>query len=70
MGDIVHLNIRGLKTESIRKNKILTIHNILGDHNTKILSLQETRLTDFGELPTCLKNLKHIYWFEITDKAS
>ena len=70
MGDIVHLNIRGLKTESIRKNKILTIHNILGDHNTKILSLQETRLADFGELPTCLKNLKHIYNISICEAPS
>jgi len=61
MGEIVHLNIRGLKTESLRQNKILLIKKILDNHYTKILSLQETRLKTFSDIPKSLRDLSHIY---------
>ena len=61
MGDIIQCNIRGLKTENLRGEKVDLILKILSDHNTKILNLQETRLTFSKHIQKELVHLRHIY---------
>lgn len=61
MGDIINYNVRGLKTVEIRQNKVDFLCKTLGEHNLKILSLQETRLSDKNQIPKDFLHLNHIF---------
>ena len=61
MGDIIQYNIRGLKSVESRGKKVGRILKILAEHETKFVSLQETRLTDITQIPKEFVHLKHIY---------
>ena len=53
--------MRGIKNISRRGDKVSLAYKILEGHNTKILSLQETRIQSQSEIPKHFKNLEHIY---------
>jgi len=67
MGEIVNLNIRGLKTENLRSEKVILVQKILSEHKTKILSLQETRINSVNEIPKQFTNFDHVYNIEICE---
>ena len=61
MGDIIQFNVRGLKTVDLRVKKVDFISKILDEQHTLFLSLQETRLTDYEQIPSKLIHYKHLY---------
>ena len=61
MGDIIQCNIRGLKTEHLRGEKVDLIVKVLAEQNTKILNLQETRLNSLSHIPKELLYYNNIY---------
>ena len=61
MGDIIQFNVRGLKTVGLREKKVDFISKILDEQNTICLSLQETRLTDYDQIPRKLTHYNHLY---------
>ena len=61
MGDIIQFNVRGLKTVELRKKKVDFISKILDEQNTIFLSLQETRLTEYDQIPTKIIHYEHLY---------
>ena len=62
MGDIIQCNIRGLKTEHLRGEKVDLIVKVLAEQNTKILNLQETRLNSLSHIPKELLYYNYIIY--------
>ena len=61
MGDIIQCNIRGVKTENLRDQKVQLVSHILSNNKTRVLSLQETRITNDNQIPKDWLNFKHLY---------
>ena len=61
MGDILHCNVRGLKTPDIRKNKVAIIQKLLNENKPIFINLQETHLYDDPEIPNEWTHLKSLY---------
>ena len=61
MGELIQMNIRGIKTESQRKEKVSLTLNFLDKHNLKFLNIQETRLQNKNEIPKDFTHLEHLY---------
>ena len=61
MGEFIQMNIRGIKTQSQRKEKVSLTLKILDEHNLKFLNIQETRLQNKNEIPKDFTHLEHLY---------
>ena len=61
MGDILHCNVRGLRTPDLRRNKVDIIKKILDEKTSIFINLQETHLQDELEIPIEWTHLKSLY---------
>ena len=61
MGDIIHCNVRGLKTLDRRSSKVNIIKKILDEKMSLFVNLQETHLYNEIEIPREWVHLKNIY---------
>ena len=59
MGKIIQFNVRGLKSDDSREKK--SIFKLLDEQDTKYVSLQETRLKEYNQIPIQLQHYKHLY---------